>query len=449
MHFTVQPTASGFTLALSGEHYQAEPCEFRYPEAVWQAYPAKDALIRELAYITTQAAPLILQHPRVHYDTPPPCHLDTYLQLYERAIPNLVEAVPAESSAEIQARLRGLHYRFAPEAASAALPVQPWHPRRAVLPLSFGKDSLLSLATLLHLGYEVYPVSIDERVLPRANALHRQYIEQLYSEFGLHCDIVENEVQLLSDYQILERPETRLYQVQVHFIYALAMLPFCAYYGAPTIVLSNELPNALPMRHREGYLAPKRYMQAPQANHTMDRLVNELSGGQVRVANPIGALGNLAIYRLLHQHWPQFGRFQTSCHLEVTEHPRWCHGCERCTHGYLYLRALGLDPVDYGFEHSLLDGRNDHHFVITGNEPPDEDIYRLFVREEEWLAAQLARSHGTEVPDWALEDLTMEGASERIFGLHLPPRHDLEAEAHDLYRSLLAGAVSAKTKPAA
>ncbi len=439
MRFQVEPTACGFSVAIGGDHYQAESCEFRYPQAVWQAYPAKEALLRELAYITTQATPLILRHPHASYSTARPQHLDTYRTLYQQALPNLVEPIADESVGEIRQLLQALQLEFADAPPAPALPHQQWHPRRAILPLSFGKDSLLSLATLRRLGYEVFPVSIDERVLPRANALHRQLARQLLAEHGIGCDVLENEVQLLSDYQILERPETRLYQVQVHFIYALAMLPFCSYHKAPLIVLSNELLNALPLRHRDGLLAPKRYMQGPQANLTMDRLVASLSGGQVRVVNPIGALGNLAIYRLLHRHFPEYGHYQVSCHLEMTEHARWCHDCERCSHAYLYFSALGLEPAGFGLEHNLLDGRNDRHFASCAAEPADDDIYRQFLREEEWLAATLARATGKGGPAWPLERRDLTEVSARTFGLHLPAQHPLEQAAHDLYRGLLSG----------
>ena len=437
MQFLVEPTACGFTVAIGGEHYQAEPCEFRYPQAVWQAYPAKEALIRELAFISTMATPLILRHPNAVYDTPSPLYFDTYRSLFERAIPNLVEPIADESATEIRQLLQATHYTFGTERPTPALQHGEWSPRRAVLPLSFGKDSLLSLATLRELGYEVFPVSIDERVLPRANALHRQLAVQLHNEFGLHTDVLENEVQLFSDYQILERPETRLYQVQVHFIYALAMLPFSYHYRAPLIVLSNELPNALATPHRDGSLAPKRYMQGPEANLAMDTLVRALSGGQVRVANPIGALGNFAIYRLLHGHFPQFGRYQVSCHLEVTDHQRWCHGCERCSHGYLYLTALGLNPREFGFEHTLLDGRNDRFFVAAQEEPGGSDIYRQFVREEEWLAGCMARDSGYEYPRWVPDEALPAEVTAHVFGLHVPARHPLEQQAQQLFRRLL------------
>ncbi len=438
MQIHVAPTDCGFSLEIGGDYFRAPPCEFRYPRDIWQAYPAKAALIRELAYITTLATPLILEHPRVSYDTPRPLLFERYRALFAQAIPNLVEAIPAHSSSEVFARFHALHHHFAGNADTEALPLQGWNPRRAVLPLSFGKDSLLSLATLRELGYEVIPVSIDERMLPRGTALREPLMARLRREHDLECLSLVNEIQLLSDHEVLKTPPTRLYQVQVHFIYALAMLPYCSYFGAPLIVLSNELLPGLDKVQREGYLLPQRYMQGEEANLEMDRMVQELSAGQVRVANPIGALGNLAIHTLLHRHFPEFGAYQVSCHLEVTQHTRWCHDCERCSHAYLYFRALGLDPLAYGFEHSLLDGSNDHHFVTTAPLPHIDDAHRRFLRGEERVAAWRARRRGEEFPAWTPQQLDeATDAADYLLALHRQAHHPLETAAHTLYERLL------------
>lgn len=438
MQFHVEPTACGFSLELGGEHFRAPPCELRYPPEVWQAYPAKAALIRELAYITTLATPLILEHPRASYNTPRPRFFDRYQDLFAAAIPNLVEAVPAHSSSEIYARFHALQHQFTDTAGTESLPRQHWHPRRAVLPLSFGKDSLLSLATLRQLGYEVIPVNIDERMLPRGNALREVLSARLQREHGLECLQLVNEIQLLSDHEVLQVSPTRLYQVQVHFIYALAMLPFCSYYAAPLIVLSNELLPGLDKLQREGYLLPQRYMQGEAANLAMDSLLQDISAAQIRVVNPIGALGNLAIHTLLHQEFTEFGTYQVSCHLEVSQHARWCHDCERCSHAYLYFRALGLDPLAYGFAHSLLDGSAERHFVATAPPPHTDDVYRRFLRAEERLSAWRARRRGEEHPAWtpARLDEAMD-APEYLLALHRQAHHPLEAEAHQLYARLL------------
>ena len=67
-----------------------------------------------------------------------------------------------------------------------------------VIPFSFGKDSLLSLATSLRLGYDIILVNIDERVLPRGKKIREKLEKQITKDLQLSCHTVTNEIQLLS-----------------------------------------------------------------------------------------------------------------------------------------------------------------------------------------------------------------------------------------------------------
>ena len=55
-----------------------------------------------------------------------------------------------------------------------------------VLPHSFGKDSLLSLATLRWLGYDVILSNIDERVLPKRKKMRKKQQKQMAKDLRLY-----------------------------------------------------------------------------------------------------------------------------------------------------------------------------------------------------------------------------------------------------------------------
>ena len=252
-------------MRIGGPHWKADSCEIAFPEQVWRDFPAKEALRQELAYILTQVTPLILNHPTAWYSTAEPRFLDTYETCFELSIPNMVEPIPTEDSEAVLFSFRSI-LRYFPQRASSKNGIGPtdgWNPRRVILPFTYGKDSLLSLATLSALGYEVILVHIDECVLPRAKAIRKGMEGEFLREHKLRYHEVRNEIQLLSDWQVLDRPVTRLHQVHIHFIYLFAMLPFCMYYRAPYIAVSNEFENSLPCIHRRGFSAPHKYMQSP------------------------------------------------------------------------------------------------------------------------------------------------------------------------------------------
>lgn len=448
MYMVAELTPTGFSLGIEGQHYHAEPCAFRFPEAVWERFPAKQALMNELSYTATLATPLILNHPHIHYNTPAPRFLRIYQDCFEQAIPNLVEWIPHETSDEILQRFRRLRCEFSPgQAAELLTDVDGWESQRVILPLSFGKDSLLSLAALQRLGYEVIPVNLDERIQPRWDGIRNGLIAQLEEEHGLVCRRATNEIQLLSDYQILGGPESRLYQMQIHFGYLLAMLPFSLYYRAPTIILSNEYPNTLDKVHREGLLCPHKFMQSREGVAILANLAESFSNGQMTAANLIGGLGNFAIHRILHQEFPALGAMRHSCHLEMSAHKRWCHDCERCAQAYVYTLALGMDPAAMGFEFSMLGEDKAEHFRIFNGPVHASDAFRHFTIDEECLAFLMASQKGAEGAlidrfkrDYFAQVAQQQGALEqRVFCDHSEPGNRLEQSAKDHFSKILSG----------
>ena len=103
----------GFQLSIEGSAWRADPCAMVFPEAVWRSFPAKNLLVRELAYILTLAPPLILRHPTVWYQTPAPQFFGLYNDCFEAAIPNLTDPIETESAAEMLVRFRETGRHFA------------------------------------------------------------------------------------------------------------------------------------------------------------------------------------------------------------------------------------------------------------------------------------------------------------------------------------------------
>ncbi len=445
MQFNIELTERGFSLYVTGA-YEIDTCEFRYPREVWEAFPAKKALVDELAYVSTLTTAILLRHDTVRYTTPSPRYLDTYHNCFEQAVPNVAEYT--EDDPDLILDLFKTLKREFGESGHAALipPLSGWNPNRVVLPLSFGKDSLLSLATLLKLGYEVFPVSIDERVQP---AFHKLRVERegwLREEFGIACARVENEIQLLSDYEILGGPCSFMYQVQLYFIHLYAMIPFCVYHRAPYYIISSEYPNTLEQQHKNGHFRFHRVMQSQPGIAVLSGLAKSLSRGQISARNLIGGLGDLAIHYLLHEKFPDLARYRVSCNYELTDYRQWCHACPRCAHAYLFFLALGAGPLENGFKKRMLTTAARHWFSIFRENMHPRDHYRQFYRDEERWAFLRAYENGNreELTLRAMEKLSGGGQHNKkieikVFRNQARPEGDIAKKAHALYRKLLAG----------
>ncbi|MCP3954971.1 MAG: hypothetical protein GY697_22525 [Desulfobacterales bacterium] len=446
MQFNVDLTKRGFALHVTGA-YEIDTCEFRYPHEVWEAFPAKQALVAELAYVSTLTTAVLLRHDAVRYTTPRPRFLDTYHNCFERAVPNVAEYTEDDPDLILDL-FQALKREFGKQPPPPLIPQLPgWNSKRVVLPLSFGKDSLLSLATLLKLGYEVFPVSIDERVQP---AFHKLRVERegwLLEEFGLPCARVENEIQLLSDYEILGGSCSFMYQVQLYFIHLFAMLPFCVYHRAPTYIISSEFPNTLLQQHKNGHFRFHRVMQSIRGIAALSGLAGALSRGQINARNLIGGLGDLSIHYLLHRHFPALARYRVSCNYELTDHRPWCHGCPRCAHAYLFFLALGADPFENGFKNPMLGTGSRHWFATFKTDLHAKDRYRQFYKDEEHWAFLKAYANGNREPltRQAVKMLDDRGTryagslEKKIFRNQIRPGGSIENEAFTMYRQLLQG----------
>ncbi len=446
MHVHVKKTPRGISLGVTGA-FIAEPLEIRFPEEVWETFPWKEAMLHELAYFMTLVTPLILRHHRVGYETPKPRFYDFYNTCFESAIPNMVDPIPHEDSDDVLMRFRSISRTFTgPPQAAQMEQLDSWDPGSVVLPFSFGKDSLLSLATLRELGYEVILVNIDERVLPRGVAIREGLKKRLRQDHGLSCHLVENEIQLLSDWQVLEMPETRLHQVHVYFVYLFAMLPFCTHFRAPLIIFNNERHHSLSYVNREGYILEHKLMQSRQMTEELARKAGEFSGGQVAAANLIGAMGDFAIHRILHEEFPDLAQYRVSCHMEMSDHERWCHDCTNCAHAFLFFLASGQDPFDAGFEESMLTEEKKKHLSLFKEPVHPEDEYTRFLADEEALAFYMASKKGASGPlvDLFKRDFLKETEKglgrlkKRVFTLHEKPgKEPVVQEAHSLYETFL------------
>ncbi len=445
MLINIEKNRTGFSLRIDGNHWNADPCLLRFPEKVWSAFSFKDALIDELAYVTTMATPLMLQHGRVRYNRPEPRFLGFYNDCFMKTVPNLVQDIPHESTEGVREFFSSINREFRdPGHRESFSPAAKNPGKKVVIPFSFGKDSLLSLGTLMALGYEPVPVVIDERVLPRAFAEKKRLAKKLEKQTGIRCHFVTNEIQLLSDYEVLGVPETRVYQVQAYLIHLLAMLPFCEFYNAKTIVLNNEYVNTLAMTHREGARLPYRFMQCAATTAALRSMTEELTGGAVTVANLIGGLGNFAINQVLHERFPGPGKLRISCHIELSRYARWCHECPRCAQAYLMLDALGHKPRQLSFKRNMLTMDNAGFFNIFKMNN-DGDEYREYNAMEERLAfsmlerrhavSPLARSAAESFP--SLSDDEFMSAIQQAFGIKGDiPQNGIQREAFHFYKEI-------------
>ena len=127
-------------------------------------------------------------------------------------------------------------------------------------------------------------------------------------------------------------------------------------------------------------------------------MAKTFSNGQISAVNLIGVLDNFTIHRILHERFPEFGKYRISCHMEMTDHKQWCHDCYRCAQAFIFFLAEGIDPFEMGFEASMLTEDKKKHFALFNDDIHPEDKYRQYMADEEGLAFLMAHQKAAKEP---------------------------------------------------
>lgn len=349
----------GIELSVLGRTYR-----IGYPSEVWQATPAsiRQALQENLAFACTHFLGPMLKCSQLTYNTPAPL-LHSFLfhnQLYDLLSCEMADGARHLSYLRL---LYNLEYRFAPGASTlpASPPrVTPLRPT-AIIPFTFGKESLVTYAMARELGIEPVLVYCQEPVQPYEEQYKLRVLEQLRRDHGVHVYFIRNDPGLFRYGQAFAgrrgvRPGTEIGWGAQTTLLALMMLPFVFVHGAEQILFGNECSNNQYLMRR-GWKAHLSYDQSSAWTVQQSNMVRILTCDTCRVASSLEPLEELAIFHLLHTRYSELGRYQFSCSAEKPLVPgtQWCHACHKCERMFVFARCCGIDPASFGLRRDLLD----------------------------------------------------------------------------------------------
>lgn len=423
-------TSSGMALTCRGRRFR-----LTYPRKIWQAYPrpAKDVLADNLAHLLTISMPLVSGAETVRYNTPVPLFKPMFDSMAIEGIPGAVEGHRVKTHQSIRQFLNVNHIfeRNEPRPPSARGQSQ----EKAIVALSCGKDSLLSLAVCHELGLRPVPVYVDETLSAPVSRMHRTFLKRLSHRFGFDPIVVTNEIEQLNHFATWGRKNSGL--GRLHRITGLCLLltPIAHCFKARYIVLGNEQNMNFGFLNKDGYWAWPSFEQTRYWTTQQSAMVNMLSGGATSVISVVEPLTNIAIKRVLFHEYPEFAHFLSGCdRLDGAREKRWCHNCSRCAMAQILIRAAGADPRQVGFRRPLLDRRHKRFYRLFDGRDIDNCQRTSEARDEELLAFFLAWQNGTTGPlmlDFEKELLTEamereDDLQKRFFVFHdpvtIPPR---------------------------
>lgn len=359
MNIVSSPIKNGLRINFSDKDF-----ELIYPKDIWKTYPShvKDVLVDNLTHLLTINMPLVSGLRSIRYNTAKPFFQESFRDMVLRSIPSCVESYENENTDEIIKKFKETVYIF--DGPQKAPDFSQDIEDRVITPLSFGKDSLMTLAVASELGLKPQPVYINDTVSPIENKTKLTQARSFEKEFTNRILVVDNGIERLNDFEYWNKDETCLSYMHMVTGFCFVALPITNYYNARYIILGNQRDMDFSFTNKDGYLTYPSPDQTDDWMRKQDKMIKKMTQN-VSVTSLISPLTNIAIMKILFNRYKQYARYEISCDcLEGTNENRWCQECNKCARLYLFISAVGADPRLAGFTKNMLDKENKNLFTL-------------------------------------------------------------------------------------
>lgn len=346
MRIACELTPTGLLLRIDERSFRVA-----YPGEVWAGFPHREAFAEHYALLKALHLPQMLgrEDEPLTFETRRPLHHHAIFLAMLNNVPFCadVDGVP---TAERLRALMGLDLRFAGQIPRVPGGGRETH-ERAVVNMSFGKDSLLSWALARELGLQpLLWISVDNDC-PREYAWKEGIAARFCAEFGETVHTVVNDTGLIHRPEYWGTPPTEWGFGHLITEYAMHALPFAWQHAARYVLLGNEKSCDDSYLNRDGFRAWPVYDQSSEWSLELTHIARGLSASPVQVCSLIEPLHDLAIIRILHRRYPAIAKYQMSCFPDESEHGRdahWCGHCTKCARNFVFMHANGIDPRSVG-----------------------------------------------------------------------------------------------------
>lgn len=399
---TGESEEAGIHITIDSKQLQAD-FHLEYPGGVWHQYPKENKfkLIDNITYVFTAHLPFLLKgNVRLEYNTGYPHSYSWAIQCFTRALSSYWYIYKGRHGTGIFPMLKTLL-----NSRSFFAPVVDQPPRfpesideRIILPFTFGKDSFLSYYLCKDLGLTPYLVYFNEPTEEYSRQHKLDLIAAFTEETGEKVQFMDNPLGALREYG-----EGWFGWELALTSWTLLSLPFAYLSKAGYILYSSEKSVNEFFYDDEGFKVFPDFEQSGDATEELSLLSQSLSEGEVYVTTFLQGLNDLGIIGILRERYGlQSYKYLMSCWAETkaAEHKRWCAECSKCARLYIYMLALGIDPIkDAGFQDDMLqlEKKGLYNVFDTKASGTGWDAFGLNLQEQS-LAFLIAIERGAKGP---------------------------------------------------
>jgi hypothetical protein len=383
--------------------YKNNEYSMNYPQNVWFSVPKpiKIALRDNLALIATMHLPMVLPEIKgIKFSTGRPV-LEPYIfQNFIFDIPSNTEVDKADTN-EIIRKFLTLDFMYEKSDIfyPGHFPIEDSH--RALISMSFGKDSILTYALAEELELEPEMIYIIEDSL-KYEQKHKSILGKRFEkEFNKELNILNHETGKLRDYSYLGLPESEFGWGLQNTEYALALIPFAYAFKGKYIFFGNEQSTFATYFDKEGkWRIYPCYDQTHIWTKHIDQITQFFTGRTVRTGSLIEPLMDILVQRILIRRYPHYAKYQMSCftNSEAGKEYRWCHECSVCAKMYLLSVAGGMDPKAIGLKQNMLSKQYKSFFTLFGGSSALTYANTGIGRDEQLFNFYLASKRGIDAP---------------------------------------------------
>ncbi|TFG29614.1 hypothetical protein EU528_09410 [Candidatus Thorarchaeota archaeon] len=406
-------TDSGFSIEFKDRLYPVT-----YPGDYWKKTPEQTrlALTENLALATTMHLPLVFKEPQITYHSGRPILEPYFFDNFVHDIPSCTE-VDGTDTGEVVRQFLDTKYHFTNPVVTPPSedPVEGAY--RAIVGLSFGKDSLLTYAIADEIGLDPEIGYIVEESLTYEEKHKTALAEKFKKEFGKSLHILKHETGKLRDYTHLGLPFSELGWGLQSTEYALEFIPLAYALQGKYILFGNEQTTSETyLNANDGWLIYPCYDQSHAWTVQINQITQLFSAKSVNTGSLIEPLMDMMVQRTLAHRYPEIAKYQMSCFTE-TEAGRdyhWCHSCTVCGKMYLLCAGSGVDPKSVGFRENMLEMNKKHHFTLFGGKSALTYANTATARDEQLFAFYCAvkkDAKGALIEEFRESDLYQEAES--------------------------------------
>lgn len=359
--------ANGLVIKILGKDYA-----IRYPPHLWQAInpELKQIISDNIAYASTNFLPLILNKKAINYSFPLPV-METFF--YKNQLFDLLDCEISDHRPHLSLLKKFYNLDFNFSSAHSAwlnpcvIPPFKQAAPTAIIPFTFGKESLLTFAVCRELGIRPILIYCQEPAHPHEQRYKLKKLKEFSQKFKVQVHYIKNEPGLFR-YGLAfgQKKATEIGWGGQTTLLTLLALPFVYYYQAALILFGNEYSNN-EIKLTQGWRwYPAGFDQTSLWTKSQNNISCLLTNNQCQVKSSLEPLEEISIFYTLHHRYPEIGKYQFSCSAQypLKKHSAWCHRCYKCARIYLFALAVGLDPASIGFLQDLLATKNmfPHYF---------------------------------------------------------------------------------------